>query len=289
MTAATSGRSLGTCASPSTIDAIVSTSYGVRFLLRAYERSSLLHFDVNSASWFRRARAEVDLRSKLYVSGKRKPSSGSFLRPKPGIVRGSRSPRVRAPREPDLLVRLVLGDLRHGLHARRHLRAGEPLGEDDPELPQLADRRRRRRRAAGPAAARGSRRDQHGADAYERAARPLEIARKEMRRRERVLGRRAGGLLREVGREALVEELDGDVDGAAQRVDEALGLGRLLAARRRAASAGGRRRSRSASSSRTSRASSASPLSLAARSTTQSGRASVPVGSETATPVRAEP
>src|SRR4051812_34865016 len=46
---------------------------------------------------------------------------------------------------------------------------------------------------------------------------------------------------------------------------------------------------RSASSSLASRASSASPASVAARSTTPSGRASVPVGSETATPVRAEP
>ena len=38
MTAATSFRSLGTTASCSTIDAIVSTSYGVRFFERAYER-----------------------------------------------------------------------------------------------------------------------------------------------------------------------------------------------------------------------------------------------------------
>src|SRR6478752_9480819 len=88
MTAATSGRSLGTCASPSTMDAIVSTSYGVRFLLRAYERFKPLHFDVNSPTWSCTSWADVDLRSKLYVSGKRKPSSGSFLLPKPGTVRG---------------------------------------------------------------------------------------------------------------------------------------------------------------------------------------------------------
>ena len=48
--------------------------------------------------------------------------------------------------------------------------------------------------------------------------------------RESVLGGGAGSLLREVGREALVVELDGDVDGAAQLLDEALGLGRLLPA-----------------------------------------------------------
>ena len=46
---------------------------------------------------------------------------------------------------------------------------------------------------------------------------------------------------------------------------------------------------RSTSCSRASLATSASPLSVAAPSTTPSGRASVPVGSETATPVRAEP
>ena len=106
---------------------------------------------------------------------------------------------------------------------------------------------------------------------------------------ERVLGRGAGRLLCEVGREALVEELDRDVDDGAQRLDEALGLGDLLAARPA-------QRQRQADDDAldgpprcTSRASSASPLSVPARSTTPSGRASVPVGSETATPVRAEP
>ena len=46
---------------------------------------------------------------------------------------------------------------------------------------------------------------------------------------------------------------------------------------------------RSTCSSRTSSASRASPASDGARWTTQRGRASVPVGSETATPVRAAP
>ena len=84
-------------------------------------------------------------------------------------LRGRR--RVGRPRELHLPVRLLLGDLRHRLCPRDHLRARESLGEDDAELPQLADRGRRRRSAArSAAAARGSRRDQHGADPYERAA-----------------------------------------------------------------------------------------------------------------------
>ena len=49
--------------------------------------------------------------------------------------------------------------------------------------------------------------------------------------RDRILGRRARGLLCEVGREALVEQLDGDVEDAAQGLGEALRLLRLLAAR----------------------------------------------------------
>ncbi len=72
--------------------------------------------------------------------------------------------------------------------------------------------------------------DERGDERWLRARRgPLEPAGQEMRRRDRVLGRGSGGLLREVGREALVEQLDGDVHGRAQRVDEALRLGRLLA------------------------------------------------------------
>ena len=93
--------------------------------------------------------------------------------------------------------------------------------------------------------------------------------------RERVLGRGAGGLLRQVGRGALVEQLDGDVDGAAPRVPRRV--------------SGRPTTMRSTSSSRMSRASSVRPVSPAAPSTTPIGRASVPVGSETATPVRAEP
>src|SRR5690348_48651 len=67
---------------------MVSTSYGVRFLLRAYERSTVFHFPANSCSCSFTSWADVEVRSKLYVSGKRKPSRASFLGPKPGIARG---------------------------------------------------------------------------------------------------------------------------------------------------------------------------------------------------------
>ena len=50
MTAAMSGRSLGTAASPSIIEAMVSTSYGVRFFERAYLMLTLSQFRQNAAS-----------------------------------------------------------------------------------------------------------------------------------------------------------------------------------------------------------------------------------------------
>ena len=45
--------------------------------------------------------------------------------------------------------------------------------------------------------------------------------------RERILGRGAGRLLREVRREALVEQFDRDVEDATERLDEPLRLGGL--------------------------------------------------------------
>src|SRR5689334_3866643 len=70
------------------IDASLRTSYGVRFLLRAYDMSIFLHSFWKVCSWFFTRSAEVDLRSKLYVFGKRKPSVGSLVAPKPGITCG---------------------------------------------------------------------------------------------------------------------------------------------------------------------------------------------------------
>ena len=105
-----------------------------------------------------RVRKEEALERQLLAS---EAGDGSRLRGRRGVP---------AAGDVDLPMRLVLGDLRHRSHPRRHLRAREPLREDDAKLPQLVDRGRRRRSAPGPAAARDSRRDQHGADAYERAA-----------------------------------------------------------------------------------------------------------------------
>ena len=50
MTEAISGRSLATAASRSTSDAIVRTSYGVRFLRLAYARSTFAKFCLNALS-----------------------------------------------------------------------------------------------------------------------------------------------------------------------------------------------------------------------------------------------
>jgi hypothetical protein len=86
-------------------------------------------------------------------------------------------------------------------------------------------------------------------------------------------------LLGEVGREALVEALDGNVEPLPQCLDERFRLPRLLAALA----------TRSGASSRIIATSSSRPAGVRTRSTTPTGRASVPVGSETAIPVRAEP
>src|SRR3954467_1219122 len=184
MTAATSGRSLGTCASPSTIDAIVSTSYGVRFLLRAYERSSRLQFEVNSASWYRTSWAEVDLRSKSYVSGKRKPSSGSFLPPKPGTFRGF-AVAAAYPLPETLTFRCdscsaifatalsrptICARVNPSGNRTRNCRSWRIVVVGGAALPRRAGGGGWGRAPAVPAAAHDACRDQHGADAYERAA-----------------------------------------------------------------------------------------------------------------------
>ena len=116
-----------------------------------------------------------------------------------------------------------------------------------------------------------------------------EIALEQVRRRPRVLRRsRRWPAVRERRREALVEGLDRHVDGLAQRdrnrcVSSACGPTSPRNVKGRPTT------TRSAPSSTTSSASRRSPASLAACSTTPTGRASVPVASETATPVRAEP
>src|SRR4029434_514495 len=87
-TAAISGRSSGASASRSTIDAMISTSYGVRVFDRAYFRLTLLPFLRKASSWLFTSCAAVVWRRKSYVAGKRKPSSDRFFVPNPGTTLG---------------------------------------------------------------------------------------------------------------------------------------------------------------------------------------------------------
>ena len=57
------------------IDAMISTSYGVRFFDFAYERSTLAQFSWNASSCRFTSWREVVFCTKSYVDGKRKPSS----------------------------------------------------------------------------------------------------------------------------------------------------------------------------------------------------------------------
>ena len=88
------------------------------------------------------------------------------------LVGGRR--QVAALRELHLAVSLTSGDLGDRAGPRRHLRTRESLGEDDPELPQLADGRRRRRclpRAVDRERRRGaSSQEQHERDQRDDAA-----------------------------------------------------------------------------------------------------------------------
>src|ERR687884_394980 len=74
MTAATSGRSSGASVSFSTIDAMISTSYGVRFFDRAYARFSFDQLSQKATTWSFARSKDVVVRRKSYVAGNRKPS-----------------------------------------------------------------------------------------------------------------------------------------------------------------------------------------------------------------------
>ena len=74
MTAATFGRSSGAKVSFSTIDAMIRTSYGVRFLLFAYARFTWFQFLQNVSSWSAASWRDVVVARKSYVAGKRNPS-----------------------------------------------------------------------------------------------------------------------------------------------------------------------------------------------------------------------
>ena len=93
---------------------------------------------------------------------------------------------------------------------------------------------------------------------------------------------------REDGGEALVVRLDGDVEQRSELLDEGRGLVGLCPV---LAAQGQREADDDALGLLLADelAETGEPGSVAARSTVQSGRATVPVGSETATPVRADP
>ena len=159
MTAATSALALdGASVSFSTIDAIVSTSYGVRFL-----RLRVREVDLASSSR-RTPRAgrptscvDVVFARKSYVAGKRKPSR--FVRRR-GVKHGttaasaSHACRYGRWRARPALPRLRSAILATALTRSAIWRAREALGEDDAE--RLRRRRRRRRRRVRPVCTCGS-------------------------------------------------------------------------------------------------------------------------------------
>src|SRR6187399_2671942 len=87
MTAATLARSSGAITSFSTSDAMISTSYGVRFFDFAYETPTWFQFSWNAASCCFTSCFDVVRCSKSYVEGKRKPSSERRL---PSCANGRR-------------------------------------------------------------------------------------------------------------------------------------------------------------------------------------------------------
>ena len=94
MTPATVARSEGTTTSRSTIDAMISTSYGVRFFDRASLMSTVARFISYACTWRSTRNATVVSRPMPYVAGNRNPSSEvAAVRPAsrapsgPGLVR----------------------------------------------------------------------------------------------------------------------------------------------------------------------------------------------------------
>ena len=82
MTAATSFRSWSTPASRSTIEAIVTTSYGVRFFCFAYFMFTREMYCLNASSWRPIRSSTLGWRGRSYVAGNRKPSRfGGFCAP----------------------------------------------------------------------------------------------------------------------------------------------------------------------------------------------------------------
>ena len=232
---------------------------------------------------------------KSYVAGKRKPSSGRRLpRPElPGSADAAGEREVASRREPRRDVPLLLRDLvrRRAIRSAMSL-AREALREDDRAATSAAARRRRRRRgfasrlAAGAdvtahaaPASRGDEdeHDERHAPGHDRAApggaaprlraltgrlaRPLQVARQEVRRGARVLGRRSAAAPASavVKRSSKLSTGTSTAPAAPRRTPPSRAPARHA---RRAASAAGRRRRARRSSSRTSSTSRSSPAPL---------------------------
>src|SRR5262245_58880602 len=79
MTAAIVARSLSTTASPWISDAIVSTSYGVRFFERAYDMFTVFQLAQNAFTCCATSFFDVVFARKSYVAGNRNPSTFARL------------------------------------------------------------------------------------------------------------------------------------------------------------------------------------------------------------------
>jgi hypothetical protein len=145
-------RSLGTTASFSIIEAIVRTSYGVRFFDRAYAEIDVL--PVHCEGLQLRVDELRGRRLREEVVGRREEEALERvrLRSEPRDVTRVTCSEVRLRRQVRAPAMFAGSDLRNGLHALRHVGAREAFGEDDAKrLRRRRDRRRDRslRAAAG--------------------------------------------------------------------------------------------------------------------------------------------
>ena len=147
MTAATSARSSGAITSFSTSDAMIRTSYGVRFLDFAYERSTCLPVLLKAwscclTSWLRR-RLRLELIRRREEEALERPAL-AVARERRRKLRAGRRREVGLRRELRVDLPLLAGDLVDRLDPRGHLLPREALREDDLERRRRGDRRRRR-------------------------------------------------------------------------------------------------------------------------------------------------
>ena len=225
MTAPTRARSCGTCTSFSIIDAMMRTSYGVRFFESAYSRSTSDHACSNASSWSSTSSCEVVSSVKSYVAGKEEALEvrrvvvlelrGHVLHVLGGGEVGLGPQRRRDPA-------LLLGDLVHGGDpaaisfrvkpsgkTMRRIGFGGAVSTEAGRRSRPRPRCRRRRRGRRPPRRsprrgrsrrppRGARRSCCRASSGSRSSRgagarlPLQVAREQVRGRDGVL--RGAGL-----------------------------------------------------------------------------------------------